>query len=304
MNSKNLETIARKLPPWTTRLGKRIAVHKRAHDQLAACKKGYKKYGDQYLQPILFIAGLPKSGSTWIEKMVASYPGFHEYLLPAVAKYELITGGSHDFELPIDMFKPLKNMLVLTKMHSHGSPNNIKVLHEAGIHYVVLYRDLRDVAVSYHFYVQNTPWHPEYKHHCKATIQEGISIFANRMLPAYIKWVRSWKQNANPKFSIQLRYEEMLVDPIAGMTRVATLFNLDSSPETIGKIVEEHSFNKMSGGRSRGDSSETAFVRKGVVGDWKNHFTPQLREQFGKLIAELLIETADEEDDSWVTEKN
>ncbi len=303
MNSKKLETVARSLPPWATRLGKRIAVHKRAQEQLLACKKGFEQFGDQYPQPILFIAGLPKSGSTWVERMVASYPGFHEYLIPDVAKYELATGGSHDFELPTGMFDQLKNVLILTKMHSHGSPNNVKVLRDAGINYVILHRDLRDVAVSYHFYVQNTPWHPEYKYHYKASTQEGIAVFGTRMLPAYIEWVRSWRENADPASSIQIRYEEMLIDPMIGMTRVASLFGLDSSAPTIERIVEEHSFKNMSGGRDRGDSSSTAFARKGIAGDWKNHFTKELREQFGKLIAGLLIETADEQDDSWVTEE-
>ena len=304
MNPKKLEAIARTLPPWATRLGKRIAVHQRARNQLKACKEGFEKFGGEYPQPILFIAGLPKSGSTWIERMVASYPGFHEYLLPTVAKHELETGGSHDFELPKGMFDNLKNMLVLTKMHSHGSKNNVEVLGEAGINYVILHRDLRDVAVSYHFYVRNTPWHPEYKHHHNATTQEGISVFGTRMLPAYIKWVQSWRENADPECSIQLRYEEMLIDPIIGMTRVATLFDLDSSSKTIEQIVSVHSFKKMSGGRDTGDTSSTASVRKGIAGDWKNHFTPELREQFGKLLADFLVETADEQDDSWVTEES
>ena len=304
MNSKKLEAVARSLPPWATRLGKRFAVHKRARGQLLACKDGFEKYGDRYPQPILYIAGLPKSGSTWIERMVASYPGFHEYLLPDVARHELETGGSHDFELPDGMFDHLKDMLVLTKMHSHGSPNNVKVLRDAGINYVILHRDLRDVAVSYHFYVRNTPWHPEYKYHYKVTTQEGISTFGTRMLPAYVDWVRSWKENADPECSIQIRYEEMLIDPIIGMTRIAKLFGLDSSTSTIERIVKEYNFKKMSGGRDRGDSSYTAFTRKGIAGDWKNHFTSELREQFGKLIAGLLIETADEQDDSWVTKES
>jgi len=304
MNSKKLEVIARELPSWAAQIGKRVAVHLRSLRQLNACKEGYKEHGDKYPQPILFIAGLPKSGSTWIERMVSSYAGFHEYLLPAVAKYELATGGSHDFELPRGMFDNLKNMLVLTKMHIHGSPNNVDVLRGAGINYVVLHRDLRDVAVSYHFYVQNTPWHPEYRHHHKATTQQGISIFGKRMLPAYVKWVQTWRKNADPEHSIQIRYEEMLIDPTVGMTRIATLFGLDSTPETIKGIVGSHSFKKMSGGRDRGHASSTAFARKGVSGDWKNHFTPELREQFGGLIADLLIETAHEQCDSWVTEES
>jgi hypothetical protein len=303
MNTKKLESIARKLPPSLTRLGKRFAVKLRAKDQLASCREGYKKFGDRYPQPILFIAGLPKSGSTWIEKMVSSYDGYHEFLLPAIAKHELATGGSHDFEMPEDMFDDMKDMLVLTKMHSHGSKNNVSVLETAGINYVILHRDLRDVAVSYHFYVHNTPWHPEHKLHHNKSVQEGLAVFGKRMLPAYVKWVRSWKENAVKEHSVQLRYEDMLVDPIKGMTRVATLFELDNSLETVSRIVEANSFKKMSGGRKQGEGSNSAFARKGVAGDWKNHFTPDLREQYGALLADFLIETDYETDDSWVTEQ-
>jgi hypothetical protein len=304
MNTKKLESIARKLPPVVTRIGKRFAVKLRAKNQLDACKDGYAKYGDRYPQPILFIAGLPKSGSTWIEKMVASYEGYHEFLLPAIAKHELSTGGSHDFELPRGMFDNMKNMLILTKMHSHGSVHNVEVLEGAGIKYVILHRDLRDVAISYHFYVHNTPWHPEHRLHHHKSVQEGLAVFSKRMLPAYIDWVRSWKKNSNPANSLQLRYEDMLVDPIAGMTKVATLFELDNSIETISKIVESHSFKKMSGGRDSGDSSNSAFARKGVAGDWKNHFTPELRIQYGELLADFLIETDYESDDAWITEES
>ncbi|MBC8309472.1 MAG: sulfotransferase domain-containing protein [Phycisphaerales bacterium] len=303
MNTKKLESIARKFPPCITRLGKRAAVRIRGREQLNACREGYKEFGAQYSQPILFIAGLPKSGSTWIEKMVASYSGYHEFLLPEIAKHELATGGSHDFELPRGMFDNMKNMLVLTKMHSHGSVNNVRVLEEAGINYVILHRDLRDVAVSYHFYVHNTPWHPEHKRHRNKSVQEGLAVFCERMLPAYIDWVKSWKKNANPEHSVQLRYEDMLVDPIAGMTKVATLFQLDNSLETITRIVDAHSFKKMSGGRKRGEGSNSAFARKGVAGDWRNHFTTELKKRYATLLADFLIESEYETDDSWVTEE-
>ena len=57
MKTKKLETVARKLPPFLTRFGKRIAVRLRAKKQLQACRKGYINFGDVYKQPILFIAG-------------------------------------------------------------------------------------------------------------------------------------------------------------------------------------------------------------------------------------------------------
>ncbi len=304
MNTKKLESIARKLPPSVARFGKRFAVQLRARDQLRACRQGFAKYGDQYSQPILFIAGLPKSGSTWVEKMVSSYDGYHEYLLPSVAKHEFQTGGSHDFEMPIGMFDKLTKMLVVTKMHSHGSLNNVEILKEAKINYVILHRDLRDVAVSYHFYVRNTPWHPEHHFHADSDVQEGLKIFCERMLPQYVHWVRSWKKNADPNHSVQIRYEEMLENPVDSMTTIAKLFNLDHSKQKIEQIVEQHSFKNMSGGRTRGEGADSQFARKGISGDWKNHFTPQLREQYGAVISDFLIETSDESDDAWVTEES
>ncbi len=291
------------MPPWATRLGKRFAVYAREREQLNACRSGFKSFGNRYPQPILFIAGLPKSGSTWIEKMVSSYEGFHEYLLPAIAKHELATGGSHDFEMPQNMFEHLNDALVLTKMHCHGSKNNVDVLEKAGINYVVLHRDLRDVAVSYHFYVQNTPWHPEHKHHVGATVQEGLTVFAERMLPGYVKWVESWDNNANPDHSIQVKYEDMLENPIEGMTKIASLFELDNSKETIESIVKANSFKKMSGGRTRGESSSTSFARKGVAGDWVNHFTPALKESYGSHLSAFLVKHGYERDDAWITEE-
>ena len=303
MNNQRLESIARMFPPCLTRLGKRGAVYLRARDQARACREGFTKYGGMYAQPILFIAGLPKSGSTWLEKMVASYEGYHEYLLPAVTRHELATGGSHDFELPAGMFDKLQNMLILTKMHIHGSPNNVAVLRDAEINYVVLHRDLRDVAVSYHFYVSNTPWHPEHDLHSNTSVQSGLQIFGQRMLPAYVAWVRSWKKNADPSHSIQLRYEEMLEDPVAGMKKIATLFGLDSSQDTMRRIVDAHSFDKMSGGRRSGATSQHSFARKGVSGDWKNHFTPEIRNQYGEILADFLIENGDEKNTDWIREE-
>ncbi len=233
--------------------------------------------------------------------MVASYPGYHEYLMPEVASHEIATGGSHDFELPEDMFDRFQDMLVLTKMHVHGSPNNVRVLRDAGVNYVVLQRDLRDVAVSYHFYVQNTPWHPEHAFHIGKSVAEGLAIFADRMLPAYAAWIRSWRDNADPDHSLQVRYEDMLCDPIQGMAAIANLFELPADLATIKRVVEANNFKRMSGGRDRGEDSAAAFARKGVAGDWVNHFTPQLRESYGDAIADLLIETGDEQDDAWVT---
>ena len=289
----------RALPAPAARLAKRIAVHPRYQAQARACRRGFREHGSRYPQKVLFVAGLPKSGTTWLEKMLSSYPGFHELLIPDVAAHEMATGGSHDYELPDDIFSRFDRMLVLTKMHVHGSPHNIRVLHDAGVNYVVLFRDLRDVAVSHHFYVSRTPWHPEYPLYRRRSVEEGLRVFADRLLEPFADWVRSWRENRDPDRSVVFRYEEMLDDAHGALKRMAALFQLPDSPEEIRRIAESHSFQRMSGGRSRGQEQSGSFVRKGVAGDWVNHFTPEIRDLYKGKIGSFLIEMDYEQDDNW-----
>ncbi len=295
-----LEALARRfLPPAAARLAKRSMVGARARRQAAACRAGYEAHGDLYPHPVLFIAGLPKSGTTWLERMLASYPGYHEYLIPDVAAYELRTGGSHDYELPEGMFDRFDRMLVLTKMHVHGSPHNVRLLHEAGVPYAVLHRDLRDVAVSNHFYVRNTPWHPEHRHYVGRPVEEGLRVFADRTLPAYVDWVRSWRANLDPERGVMLRYEDLLDDTVGCMTRLAGHFGLDDDPHRVTEIVDRHSFRRLSRGRDRGQSSDRSFFRKGIAGDWRNHFTPELVELYRSRLGDFLVEVGDAGEDGW-----
>ncbi|MGY8755762.1 MAG: hypothetical protein ACKVLC_00145 [Phycisphaerales bacterium] len=42
-------------------------------------------------------------------------------------------------------------------------------------------------------------------------------------------------------------------------------------------------------------------ARKGVAGDWNNHFTNDVKEQCGEFSINLLTETTDEIEDTWIT---
>jgi len=298
--TRTLENLTRRcLPPAGARLAKRLAVGTRARLQARACREGFRVYGDRYPQKVLFVAGLPKSGTTWVEKMLSSFPGFHEMLIPEVAAHELATGGSHDFELPEDMFSRFKDMLVLTKMHCHGSVHNAEVLRRAGVRYVVLFRDLRDVAVSNYFYVCNTPWHPEYPLYQGRSVEEGLTTFAERTLPGYVAWVRGWQANREPERSLVFRYEDLLEDDLGCLRQMAALFELPGDDEELRQIAERNSFKAMSGGRERGQESGSSFQRKGEAGDWKNHFTPELRDIYKREIGAFLVEQGYEQDDNW-----
>jgi len=295
-----LETVTRRvLPAPAARAAKRLASPVRYRAQLAKCREGYRTHGKDYPHRTLVVAGLPKSGTTWLERMLGSYPGFHEIMIPEVAAHEMRAGGSHDYELPDDYFDRFGEALVLSKMHIHGSPHNAALLRRAGVPYVVLFRDLRDVAVSNFFYVRNTPWHPEHPHYAGATLTQGLETFADRTLGAYADWVRSWDANRDPDASLVLRYEQMLADPRAALRDAARLFGLDDSDAIIDEIVARHSFKHMSGGREQGEADTQRFARKGVSGDWVNHFDDRLCALYDERIGDFLIEFGYEPSHEW-----
>jgi hypothetical protein len=280
----------RYLPPAASKLGKRAAVHLRYRQQLRAARGGFAERGGTYPHPIVFIAGLPKSGTTWLKNMVAGYPGFHEVMLPEVASYELATGGSHDYELPADVFSRLGNALAVMKMHVHGSPHNAALLEKHEIPYIVLYRDLRDVAISYFFYVRQTPWHPDFRRFESLDLAQGLLRFADYPLREYVGWIESWRCNADPRLGLTLRYEDLLRDTAAWLGRVANHFGLDASADTIDRIVAANDFSAMSGGRGRGEENQDSFFRKGVSGEWRRRFPADVLAHYQSIIGDYMAD--------------
>lgn len=72
---------------------------------------------------------------------------------------------------------------------------------------------------------------------------------------------------------LMIRYEDLHTNFEDTIQKVYQYIGVDSRPETICNIKNMTDFEKVSGGRHRGDEAESV-VRKGIVGDWKNVLTP------------------------------
>jgi len=234
-----------------------------------------------------------------MERMLASYPGYQELMIPEVIEYEVENRGSHDFELPENLFGRLNEVLAVLKLHVHGSAHNSGLLRDANVPYLIMYRDLRDVAVSHVFYVQRTPWHPEHPEYKGLSIEDGLHLFGQTLLPEFVDWIRSWKNNRDLDRSLVVRYEDLLADTMVTFRNVARLFDLPDDSDTIQSIVEAHRFENLSGGRDRGEDADDSFFRKGISGDWENHFTPDLKTLYKRKAGQALIEFGYEANLDW-----
>ena len=239
-------------------------------------------------QDLLFVAGLPKSGTSWVESMLASFEGFQEIMPPSVIFHEIRRGGSHTFELSESLFRWLEGGSYVMKLHAHGSESNASVLRKRGLRHAVVYRDLRDVAVSHYFYVRRTPWHPEHSDYRDLDVEEGLEHFADTLLAPFGRWIESWHEHADEELTIIVRYEDLLDDALGELEKLVRHFGIDAHSRRIREVQEAHSFSRMSGGRERGSSDEDSFVRKGVKGDWRNHFTSALERRFESVAGSAL----------------
>ena len=96
-----------------------------------------------------------------------------------------------------------------------------------------------------------------------------------------------------------LSYEEMKRDLKTVVSRIATFLGYNLSDEVVKMIVEQTTFGKMKETPSANQSwmneyvkdKSFKFMRKGVIGDWRNYFTDELSAKMDTLIAEKLGNT-------------
>jgi len=59
-------------------------------------------------------------------------------------------------------------------------------------------------------------------------------------------------------------------------------------PDVLDALLEAHRFEKLTGGRTRGEADPESHLRKGEPGDWNNHFTERVAEAFEETYGDIV----------------
>lgn len=97
----------------------------------------------------------------------------------------------------------------------------------------------------------------------------------------------------------EVRYEAIAERPVEELRTILRWLGVAADVPQAEHLVRTHTFEQLSGGRSRGQEDPTAEWRKGIAGDWKNHFTNENKDLFKSIAGELLIELGYEQDTDW-----
>jgi hypothetical protein len=95
----------------------------------------------------------------------------------------------------------------------------------------------------------------------------------------------------------RLLYKGRRIFPTEQPPKVQTQYTIPE--ERLRTIIAKNSFDNLSGGRDKGEENVKSHYRKGVPGDWVNHFTPEHKHAFKERFNDVLIKTGYEDDDNW-----
>jgi lipopolysaccharide transport system ATP-binding protein len=166
----------------------------------------------------------------------------------------------------------------------------------------VMIRDLRDTLVSGYFSLRHShPPHQEVQHWRGAL--EGaaqadglIRLMTDGWLDMSAAIQRSWVSAGEPL----VRYEDLLANDLKILEAVLLRrCGLAVPRERFRAAVEANRFERLTGGRRRGQEDVAAHERKGVAGDWRNYFSKRVTRVFKERYGRLLVDTGYERDLDW-----
>lgn len=246
-----------------------------------------------YKRKILFVAGLPKSGTTWMAKLLGMLPGYYERTIYDPSRMMKF----HDISSLVFELMPHYAHSII-KLHTKYSAENFTVIRNHLDKFVVLYRDPRDMAVSRYFHVLNEESHRHCQAYKEMSEEDGLLHSINIVRREFLSWIKDWHEVAlaHPEAIVEVRYEELHADVRGTMGRVLSFLEVPCP----GGLLERMAGTQMKQPVDLKESlAQHDTRRKGIVGDWRNLFSQKQRDYFKKIAGPLLIELGYEKDLDW-----
>uniref|UniRef100_A0A7N0U9R5 Sulfotransferase n=1 Tax=Kalanchoe fedtschenkoi TaxID=63787 RepID=A0A7N0U9R5_KALFE len=262
----------------------------------------------------LFLASLPKSGTTWLRSLMFSIINRHTF---HITNHPLLTTNPHDCfpfleahvcanytttHLGDDSMFPSDNNLYATHIPFSLLPVSVKDHCKT----VYVARDPKDVFISkWHFMSELRP-----KQLPPLTLEDALELFCDGVShygPYWNHALEYWKASLeHPEKVMFMKYEDIMREPSVQVKRLAHFMGqpfteAEESDGEIEGIIRLCSFEHLSkldvntitsNPRAANFGVENKhFFRKGVVGDGKNKLSPQMIHRLDQITDQKLLAT-------------
>ena len=163
------------------------------------------------------------------------------------------------------------------------------------VRFICLTRDPRDVLVSYIKDIIQADSHEGKPEH--QLFQEAIRSGFNQ----WFEQAHVWRALEQPNV-FQLDFTAIKTDIPATVRQLMDFIGIPASSATVSALCQKHSFEQITG-RARGENGHTLrgqfMYRKGITGDWANHFDGQTARLFQRRFGRYLRAWGHELTDQW-----
>ena len=276
---------------WAARVRQKLgsAIYKYRHE-----------YTSRKVGPNIYHCCLHKTGSQWFRRLLG------DRMVWEYSRYKLyIPGVNFTLRKPEDLEKlnDIPSGVIVSPLYiRYEDFDNIPKPKGSRAFFVI--RDPRDIVVSAYFSMKFShsvidSFIAETREKLNAmTESEGImEIIQNHTSVSVLEgWAHALQANKIRAF----RFENVF-GPATQRDSAQDLLSycgIEISDNDLDKLLEKYSFGKFSG-REPGHEDAHHHYRKGVAGDWKNHFTENHKAAFKNHAGEVLIKLGYEKGPDW-----
>ncbi|GAA6235588.1 sulfotransferase 6B1 [Lates japonicus] len=173
---------------------------------------------------------------------------------------------------------------------THMHPDNIPAsFYTKKTKMLVVFRNPKDTLVSFYHFCNNNPVLPSGQ-----SWETFYSNFLSGDVPwgSYFDHALAWEKRMDDPNVMIVTYEELKHDLSESIRQISRFFGFSLTEAQVQQIAKESTFTAMkeSSANSHGNMGNVIF-RKGEVGDWKNHFTPEQSEEMDEVFNKHLAGT-------------
>lgn len=253
-----------------------------------------KDYGKKISYNKVWICGLPKSGTTLVEKILDNLPYVSMDRSPLRYGINKNVIDSKNIENYIRLFPKNKNSYL--KTHLEYNKKILENLKNNNFKIIITFRNLKDVMISRYYHILSDTKHRHHHLVKNCSFEEGflnsITATDNNLsaLKYYFLWVESWSKIKEEDNLLKINYEKYSENPHEFIKKILSFLEIKSFDEKIveKKLERERKIHKKFGlaKNLKSFNRNVSTFRSGETNQWKKLFNNKIEVEFNKIINE------------------